>query len=230
MKTVAVILARGGSKGIPKKNLYKINGKPLLYYTMSAAIMSNVDEVWVSSDCKDILDYAEEFGVHTLRRPEELAQDHSTSESALLHFAEHVDFDKIVFIQPTSPLLKTEDINAGLAISNKKNSGKGEYYSVFSGYKEHWVPRWNLFGENKYLIPEGWNIYARPRRQDVKKKIIENGAFYITSRKKLLKSKNRYSHPATFYEMPYSRSFQVDTIDDLIIIESLLKNKNIWEY
>ena len=86
MKSVAVILARGGSKGIPQKNIIPLNNKPLLEYTITAAKQSNVNEVWVSTDCENIKSVAIKLGVNVLDRPKKFATDSSKSEEALLHF------------------------------------------------------------------------------------------------------------------------------------------------
>ena len=89
MKIVSVILARGGSKGIPGKNIIDINGKPLIYYTINESIVSNVDETWVSSDSDEILIISKYYGANTLKRPDDISMDISSSEDALLHFAEN---------------------------------------------------------------------------------------------------------------------------------------------
>jgi len=106
MKTVALILARGGSKEIPKKNIQPLSGEPLISYAINSAKWSDVDEVWVSTDDKIIKSISEGLGVKVIDRPDEFATDESPSEDALLHFAENIDFDVLVFIQPTSPLLR----------------------------------------------------------------------------------------------------------------------------
>ena len=93
-KSVTLIPARGGSKGIPKKNIIDVDGKPLLAYSIEASIKSNVDETWVSTDDDEIAKTAEEYGARVLKRPDEIARDNSTSESVLLHFIEKVtNFD-----------------------------------------------------------------------------------------------------------------------------------------
>ena len=209
MKIVSVILARGGSKGIPKKNIVDLCGKPLIAWTIEASQQSSVHETWISTDDKEIADIADELGVNVLLRPQELAMDTSSSEEALLHFANNVQFDILVFIQPTSPLLLAQDINAGLDLMTK-------YTSVFSGYKEHWLPRWD---DNK---PLNWDISNRPRRQDKKEIFIENGAFYITTKQELFASGLRYSGNIGIVEMLPSRSFQIDTNDDLSLVRKLL--------
>ena len=211
MKIVSLILARGGSKGIPKKNIIDINGKPLLYYTANASLNSNVTETWVSTDCQEIKSVALNLGCCVIDRPTEISGDNSKSDEALIHFAENVDFDILVFIQPTSPLLKSYDINKGL--KKMKN-----YDSVFSATKEHWIPRWS---EN--CEPINWEITNRPMRQDKEETYIENGAFYITTKMQLMKSKLRYGGRIGMTEMPLHRSFQIDTMDDLKLIGKLLK-------
>ena len=211
MKIVSVILARGGSKGIPQKNIVNLNGKPLIQYSIDASNNSNVEETWVSTDCSKIKKISLSLGANVLDRPAHLATDISSSDSALLHFAENVDFEILVFIQPTSPLIKANDINKGIDLIHNS------YDSIFSGCREHWIPRWSLD-----VKPYNWDIMNRPRRQDVSEQIIENGAFYITTKKKLLESQLRYSGKIGCIEMPLSRSFQIDTLEDLELIKKLL--------
>ena len=116
-KICSIILARGGSKGIKNKNLVLIKNKPLIYYAIKASLKSHVHETWLSSDSDKILKKAKSFGAKIIKRPKQLAKDNSTSESAILHFLNNVECDLIVFIQPTSPMISSDDINKGL----KKN-------------------------------------------------------------------------------------------------------------
>ena len=132
----------------------------------------------------------------------------------MLHFAEHTDFDILVFIQPTSPLLQSKYINKGINLLVNDN----KFDSICTVYKEHWLPRWDQSGN-----PIGWNVNKRPRRQDKSELYVENGAFYITTKKNLLKSKLRYSGEIGFIEMKFSESFQVDTTDDLELIKKVIK-------
>ena len=210
MKIVSVILARGGSKGIPKKNIIDIYGKPLLWYTINTSLNSDVHETWVSTDDKEIKDVSLNCGAKVLDRPKELSTCFSQSDDALVHFANNVDFDLLVFIQPTSPLVKSVDINGGLSLI-------GKYDSVFSGYREEWSSRWS--SEMKTI---NWDGKNRPRRQDVENIYIENGAFYITSKKQLLKSGCRYSGKIGVSEMAFYQSFQIDTFEDLKFIRKII--------
>lgn len=215
MKIVSVLLARGGSKEIFMKNIVNLDGHPLIYYTIKASQESNVQETWVSTDHEGIAAVSKDLGTKVLMRPEKLATDHSPSEDALLHFADRIDFDVLVFIQPTSPLLEHAYINAG--IYEITNFG---FDSVFSAYKENWHGEWTL--RSKEALPIGWNGTERPMRQDASPVYIENGAFYVTTKKALLQSKNRYSGKIGIVEMPYGRSFQVDTFDDLLMIQKIM--------
>lgn len=213
MKIVSLILARGGSKGIPSKNIIDLNGKPLISYTIQASQKSNVHSTWISTDCQKIKHISEKLNANVIDRPKAISRDFSKSEEALLHFSKQIDFDILVFIQPTSPLLKAEDINKGIELLLNDNSCN----SVFSVYKQHWLPRWSLD-----IKPISWDVNNRPMRQEVNEEYIENGAFYITKKADLLNSKLRYSGKKNVVVMPYLRSFQIDTLDDLNLIEGLL--------
>ena len=214
-KAVAVILARGGSKTIPQKNIINVNGKPLLHYSALASLNSDTHETWVSTDCPETKAIAVTVGCKVIDRPFDISGDKSKSDEALVHFAENVDFDILVFIQPTSPLIELTDINAGLF--KIKNCD-----SVFSVFEEHWLPRWTL-----KLNPIDWDIDKRPMRQDIEPDYVENGAFYITTRTQLEKTGCRYGGKMDIVKMPNYRSFQVDNEDDIILIENLLKNKEL---
>jgi len=207
----SVILARGGSKGIPNKNIIKLNHAPLIQYSIEASKASSVDQTWVSTDSLKIKAIATKLGALVIDRPTEISQDNSKSDEALVHFAKNIDFDILVFIQPTSPLLRAEDINKGIEMMK-------DYDSVFSVYKEHWIPEWNLDG-----TPHHWDVSNRPMRQDVPETYVENGAFYITTKKALLDSGLRYSGKIGMTEMPKNRSFQIDTMEDLKLITKILK-------
>jgi len=217
MKIVSVITARGGSKGIPKKNLVDINGKPLIYYSIEASKQSVVEDTWVSTDSYEIASVSENFGANVLIRPKELSDDIIMPDDALIHFAENQDFDLLVFIQPTSPLIKSIYITEAvdMLITN-------DYDAVFTAHKYHWLPKWK---NNKWngVSPLDWDIHNRPRRQDVDQGVyIENGMFYITTRESLLKNNLRYSGRIGLFEIPLLDSFGVDTYDDLELIKRII--------
>jgi CMP-N,N'-diacetyllegionaminic acid synthase len=212
LKIVSLTLARGGSKGLSRKNLALLQGRPLIYYAIEASKTSKVDQTWVSTEDKEIASVSLSLGASVIDRPDDLATDTSKCEESLLHFAENVDFDIIVFIQTTSPLVTSEDINKGIDLLQT-----GDYDSVFSVTEEHWVPKWT-----KDMTPINWDHFKRPRRQEMETTFIENGAFYITTKNFLLKHKNRYGGNIGYVEIPLSRSFQIDSLEELELIGKLL--------
>ena len=144
----ALIPARGGSKAIPNKNIVNVNGNPLIYYTIKALQASNVNKIFVSTDSIEISDVALSMQVNVIERPSDVSSDSSQSEEALLHFAKIHEFNTLVFVQATSPLLESNDINKGLKMLDT-------YDSVFSGCKQHWTPKWKESGE-----PYHWDIFS----------------------------------------------------------------------
>ena len=212
MKIVSIIPARGGSKEIPNKNIIDVNGKPLLSYSIEASLNSKVDETWVSSDSKDIGKVAMDCGARFITRDKELANDIIMPDATLVDFKYRVDFDIMVFIQPTSPMIKSEYINQGIDKLLSEN-----LHSVFSVTKEHWLPRWN-----ERVEPIEWEIDNRPRRQDKEASYIENGMFYITRKNILTQNKLRYGGKMGFIEIPLYDSFQVDSQEDLELIRKII--------
>ena len=217
-KIVALIPARGGSKGIPKKNLQLLRGKPLIHRTVKTALSSKVDEVWVSTDDKEISDTAINAGATAcVKRPTELSTDTSNSEDALLHFAEKVDFDILVFLQCTSPLTTYEDINGAIELSKKHDS-------VLSVCEDHggWLCggfTWEVLGE--YYSANRITPYSH-QRQNMPNRYRENGAIYITTRAGLMDSKSRLNGNVGLYTMPKNRSFEIDSFEDLEFIDRYL--------
>ena len=214
MFNVGFIPARAGSKGIKSKNITPINGKPLIYYTLKAAEESNLQKVYVSTDSEIIKNVVENFGfenVEVIARSTESANDKATSESALVEFAQNYKFDNVCFIQATSPFTTTNDINGGLAKFLTNNYG-----AVISVVKNHQF-LWSVDGN-----PTNYDPQIRPRRQDWDGYFIENGAFYISSRKNILKNNCRITNPVGFWEMNKNSLIEIDTQEDLDLAGKLL--------
>ena len=209
MKIVSLIPARKGSKGIKNKNLIDLCGKPLIHYSIQASINSIVEETWVSSDSDEILEISKSLGSNTIKRPKDLSEDNSTSESVLIHFAKNVDFDILVFIQCTVPLIKSEDINKGI----KKMKSFDSVVSVTETNQMFWDSNGPLYDINNRL-----------RRQNSLKRYLETGSFFITTKKKLIESNNRLSGKIGFLEIPKHRSFDIDDYDDLKIVKSIINS------
>lgn len=216
MRTVSVIPARGGSKGIHRKNLYPIAGKPLLEYTIDASMKSAVDEVWVATEDKQIKDFALSKGIRVANLPKELTTDFSSIDEVLSHFLKLEIFDILVLVQATSPLVRADDISAAV-ISFKENLDRLD--SMISVVNTDDILIWD-FREGKALNYDPLN---RGRRQTRKSRyLIETGAFFITTRKQLISSRCRMGKKVGFFEVPYWTHFQVDSIEDAKMIERLM--------
>ena len=219
MKNIALIPLRGGSKGIPRKNLKEINGNPLCSYALNAALKAEqVHEVWVSSDDKEIIDFViDEFPSVKIRiRPAEFATDTASTESVILdliHSNQFMPMDQLILIQATSPLLTSKDLDeALLQLSESENN------SLVSGV-EFKRFTWKNDGN-----PLNYNVFKRPRRQDFDGLFLENGAFYISNIETIERTQNRIDVPAELYFMAEETAFEIDEVSDWIIVETLLKN------
>tara|TARA_R100000995_G_C3424066_1_gene95345 strand:+ start:45 stop:683 length:639 start_codon:yes stop_codon:yes gene_type:complete len=212
MKIISVITARGGSKGVPRKNIIDINGKPLIWYSINASLNSNINETWVSTEDKEIKQVSLNCGAKVIDRPLELADDIIMPDAALLHAAKNIDFDILVFIQPCAALIKPKFINLGIDRIIKEG-----YDSSFAVVRESWMPVWDL-----NVNPIDWDINSRPRRQDKNEWFKEAGMFYVTTRKNLLESGLRYSGNIGVVEIPLQDSFQIDNQQDLDLIRKVL--------
>ena len=177
MNNAAVILARGGSKGIPNKNIIDFCGKPLLAWTIEQCRDGGVDKVYVSSDSDIILEVGEEYGAASIKRPEGISGDTATSESGWLHALDIIEekttsLDWILAPQVTSPLRSTYDIRNGLKIAKL-----GNFDSLFSCSIMEDLYFWEEIAGKFDSVNYDWR--NRKRRQEMPKKYIENGSFYL---------------------------------------------------
>ena len=226
---VAFIPVRGGSKSIPLKNIKLMNGKPLVYWTIKAACeCKHIDVVYVATDSQVIKKTVEDFKlgaessvfakVLVIGRSEESASDTASTESAMLEFTVSYEFDNIVLVQATSPLLSGTDLDRGFDAF--LSSGTDSVLSVVPQKRFNWNR-----DEQGFAMPSNYDVFHRPRRQDFDGYLVENGAFYITSREALIKTKNRLSGNIRAVEMSEESFLEIDEPSDWIIIESLLKNR-----
>ena len=216
-KIVAIIPARGGSRGIPHKNIVDLAGKPLIAYSIEAAKNSKyISEVYVSTDDQAIAETSKKFGAKIIKRPAEMATSKAKSEEALLHFAEQVDFDVLVFLQCTSALTISEDVDGAL-----ETYFTGSYDSALSVTLDHggFLCGSFLWDEDGHSI--NYDYKNRSMRQDFKQAYRENGAIYITSKENLIKSKNRLNGKVGLYKMPNLRSYEIDDMDDLNFLREI---------
>lgn len=222
MKFHAVILARGGSKGIKNKNLININGKPLIYWSIKAALQTNkISKVWVSSDNGNILKNSEKYGANIIKRPRNLALDNSSSEDAWLHSIKEIkkneSIDYVVVLQATSPIRGKNDLKNAIHLLLKHNAD-----SLVSTSKRDAHFTWNKIKQK--LIPNYNLSKKRMRRQSIKETYIENGSFYIFSVNKFLRHKRRLFGKIVNYNQSKIKSFEIDNKEDVLLIETIFKN------
>lgn len=221
---VAFIPVRGGSKSIPLKNIRPMCGKPLVYWTVKAACdCSAIDVVYVATDSDKIKEAVESFHlekVQVIGRSAESASDTASTESAMLEFALDREFDNIVLIQATSPMLQGTDLDKGFMLFEEEDTDS--VLSVVRQKRFHWAT-----DENGYVSPTNYDVFHRPRRQEYDGYLVENGAFYITSRDDLLRTKNRVSGRMKAVEMNEDTFFEIDELSDWVIIEALMKKNGI---
>ncbi len=218
---LALVPARGGSKGIPGKNLAPVGGKPLLAHTLEQARDTPaVSRVVVSTDDDAIARCAVAYGAGVVRRPAKLASDTATSEVALQHalealrVAEDYQPDLVVFLQATSPLRRRRDISGAIATLDSERAD-----SLFSACPAHgfvWRRRGGALDALTY------DPGQRPRRQDIGEDLLENGSIYVFKPWVLRRSHNRLGGKIAVYPMDPLDSFQIDGPADLEFFERLL--------
>lgn len=221
-KILAIIPARGGSKGIPRKNIVEVGGKPLIAWTIEAAKNSTyIDKLILSSDDDEIMKVAEEWGCEVpFKRPLELSQDDTPGIEPVLHAVREVEgFDYLVLLQPTSPLRSTEDIDQCIQMCIE-----GQAESCVSIVETDKSPYWmyTLDQEDtlKKLINDENQYY---QRQKAPKVFALNGAIYVADINRVLQSRSLVDHRTLGYVMPKERSIDIDTKMDLLLAEALIK-------
>ena len=223
MNVLCIIPARGGSKGIPRKNLKVIAGKPLIAWSIEAALAAeSVTRVIVSTDDTEIAAVSKTWGAEIINRPSELANDTASSESALMHVLENLRQkenyipDLIVFLQATSPFRIAQDIDGAVELLGCK-----KYDSVFSAYSEHFIGRWQQ-DKHGCARPLNFDPASRPRRQDRAVEYVENGSIYIFRPSILFETGARMGGRTGIYLMPLKRSFQIDSTEDLELLNKVM--------
>lgn len=222
VENVAVIPARGGSKGVPRKNLRRVGGIPLLARAISAArAAETIDRVVVSTDDAEIAAVAREWGAEVVERPAELSGDTASSESALLHAladlaARDVVVDALVFIQATSPFIDPADLDAAV-----DRIALDESDSVFSG-----VVSWGFLwrggdGSGATAIGVNHDLRTRPRRQDRAPEYLETGAFYAMDAEGFRAAGHRFFGRVGVAVVPELHAIEIDTEEQLRIADAL---------
>ena len=227
MHTVAVIPARGWSKGLKNKNIYPVAGKPLLAWTILQALASaSIERVFVTTDDQTIAEVASEYGAEVIVRPPELSGDKATSESAIIHAAgvierdHHIPIDIIVFLQATSPLRKPQDIDRAVELFLREGAD-----SLISVTRADDLTLWESTGGEWKSV--NFDYRNRGMRQDRPTQFIENGSIYIFNPETLTVFGNRIGEKLSAYEMEFWQTWEIDTLEEIDLIEYYMNKKNL---
>ena len=227
MKILVIIPARGGSKGIPHKNIKPFNGKPLIYYTIDCArAICDDEDICVSTDDSEIISVVEEYGLKVpFVRPAELATDTAGTYEVLLHalsYYEHQGkhYDVVMLLQNTSPFRTVEHVKEALGlytpdvdmVVSVKECAANPYYCVFEENKEGFL----------HVCKGDGNIF---RRQDAPKVYEYNGAIYIMNAETLKTTHMHKMQKRVKYVMNDRSSFDLDTMWDWQMAEMMIKQK-----
>ncbi|MEZ8281644.1 acylneuraminate cytidylyltransferase family protein [Vibrio splendidus] len=224
-KFVGLVTARGGSKGLPRKNVLPINGIPLIGLTINAAKKCElISEIYVSTDDAEIAEISEQFGAKVIQRPEHLANDIASSIDVILHAIEWLTerqepLEDMVLLQPTSPLRTCTHLSEALLKYTELNA-----YLVISVFEPAHTPiKSYIQSDDGSLSGLYSNEAPYERRQDLPKAFQPNGAIYafsVTEFKKI----NHFPRTNVFpYLMSEANSADIDTIEDLKLVEKRLK-------
>jgi CMP-N,N'-diacetyllegionaminic acid synthase len=228
LSIVGIITARGGSKGIPGKNLIPIRGRPLISYTIEAALDSKVlDRVIVTTDDEKIAEVSRQFGAETpFVRPEHLSGDWAPSYPVVVHalqwMAENEGYfpDYMMLMQPTSPLRIAEDIRNAVALAQEKDAD-----GVISVYEPKQHPHWMFeLEEDGRFVDFDPHSRELSRRQSLSPQYMLNGSIYLIKRSVIMKQDNFYTAQTYALVMPRERSFDIDSLHDVRVVEMTMED------
>lgn len=216
----AIIPARGGSKGIPRKNVLPLCGHPVLAYTISDAFTAGIPHVFVSTDDLEIANVATAYGAGVIRRPPPLSADSSTSESAILHALDTLNHNHdiqpsvVAFMQATSPIRQPEDLPQALDRFRDERAD-----SLFTACRIHGFV-WKSEPDKPQSVT--YDFRSRTFRQQGPLHFEENGSFYLFSPELIRATNNRLGGTIALHEMHSLDSFQLDEPGDIPLFETLI--------
>lgn len=224
MDIMSIIPARGGSKGVPRKNIKLLNGKPLIYYSIEASNSCKfIDRTFVSTEDDEISEISNKLGSEVIKRPLDLASDTSSSIDVIFHFLDFLEDniflpEMFVLLQPTSPLRTSNDIYKAIELFKLNDCD-----SLVSVCELNHQSLLNFSLDNGYLVQNNNDNFFNSRRQDMPTYYALNGAIYITTPNFIRKNKSFYGDKTIPYLMPKERSIDLDTPLDFKIVDYLLR-------
>jgi len=223
-KVVAIIPARGGSKGIPRKNLAKVGGRELVVRAIEACRdAALVHTVVVSTDDQEIAQVARSAGAEVVMRPDSLATDTASSEDALIHVLDTLQHrgevpEITAFVQCTSPFIRAEDLDS--AITRLREQSASTVLSVTPSHRFIWRL------ENGALVGANHSGLKRQRRQDLEPQYLETGAFYVMQTQGLIDSQSRFFGKTIGQEVPDWTALEIDSPADLELARAVASQRD----
>jgi CMP-N-acetylneuraminic acid synthetase len=225
MEVLAIIPARGGSKGVPRKNVRHLCGKPLVAWMIESALAAKfVSRVVVSTDDAEVAAISRDVGAQVIPRPIELAGDLSSSESALLHALDYLkqtegyQSELVVFLQCTAPLTLPEDIDNTVQTLLEENAD-----SVLTVTPFHYF-LWQC-GTNGGAVGINHDKGIRLPRQQGEPQYLETGAVYVMRAEGFIKAKHRFFGKTVMHVIPPERCLEIDDLQSVFIAEALLSKR-----
>ena len=229
MRVLGLIPARGGSKGIPRKNIRLLCGKPLLHYTTEAALAArHLSRVILSTEDEEIAEVGRRGGVEVpFLRPPELAEDETPMLPVVQHTIRWMEeqgeyFDAVCLLQPTNPLRRAEDIDG--AIELLQQSGADSVISFFDVGEKHPARMKYISSDGRVIDPPFAEKVEGQRRQDLPKLYLREGSIYLTRRNVLMEKNSFKGDDCRAWIIPEVRACNIDTPFDLFIAEQLLSS------
>ncbi len=218
---LAIIPARGGSKGVPNKNIIEVSGNPLISWTIDAAKKAKcITRLILSSDDSNIIKIASDFGCDTpFIRPNELARDNSSSTDVVLHALRQIpNFEYVMLLQPTSPLRTSQHIDEAFDLLLSSNADSCVSIAPLSK-SINWMYYQN---DNKKISPVVSVDQRETRRQDIQMPFVLNGAIYIMKTSNFIENKSFLTKNMVGYEMSKENSLDIDSHEDLETFKRLI--------
>lgn len=234
MRTLGIVTARGGSKGIPKKNIFPILGRPLLAYTADAALAARrLDRVILSTEDPELAEVGRRLGLDVpFLRPAELAQDATPHVPVVQHAlaqAEATDgrYDAVLTLQPTNPLRLPEDIDGAIELLEETDADSVISFAPVGD--KHPARMKELDSEGWVVDPPFAEAFEGQPRQQLSKLYLRDGSIYLTRRAVLMEQNSLKGKRCRAWIMPEERACNIDTPIDLVIVEQLLQRLRVYQ-
>lgn len=226
-KIIAIIPARGGSKGVPRKNIKPLCGKPLVAYTIETALGSKlIDRIVVSTEDREIAEISRQYGATVVKRPKRLARDDSPTIDAIMHVLNGFEkrserFDIVVLLEPTSPLRKDDDLDNAISLFIRNSNRADSLVSLGEVHLEN--PYITKKIENGFVRPFSPPVAAFHQRQQLPRVYFPYGVIYLSKVDALKRYGTFYQERTIPYFIERWQNYEIDDIYDFVCVEAIMR-------